>query len=180
MGGSIRKCMPELGITPQKPLTVSSNNTKIWAFFGVTHAQKCLHNYLLGHKFVLHNGKVVNKDVFIKLVDSQKRCTLKYTYKLSYSHLILTGTKIQKIKTTVEILYQTVATAILHHLPKNNHITQFIHFINNRFDVLNSRIAVHPTINKLESGYSVNMYYRAREDSEYIIFIMLLLSLIHI
>lgn len=154
MGGSNRKLYSDLKITPQSS-SIQNPYCKervIWAFCDIPHVLKLLRNHLLDEGFLLTSGKKVSKDILVKLVNHQKDNDLKFTYKITESHLLVSGCERQNVRKAAELLSNTVAKAISYVFPGNDDIVNFFTTVNDGFDVLNSRVPHHPT-NKLKSAY---------------------------
>lgn len=81
--------------------------------------------------------KFVNENTFLKLLNYNKR-DLKYTYKIQNDHLTLCGMEKQNVRKVAEVLSNTISKTILHLIPEEKHVSEFIKCVNDGFDVLNS------------------------------------------
>ncbi|XP_039300398.1 uncharacterized protein LOC120355776 [Nilaparvata lugens] len=158
MGGSNRKLVSDLGISQTKPSVDNPccDDRAIWAFSDVPHVLKLIRNHLLDQGFELPGGIMVTKDILFDLIKQQNTTDLKYAYKITEGHLLLTGSERQNVRKAAELLSRTVAKAISYILPGNDHVVDFLTTVNDGFDVLNSRIPHHPN-NKLKSGYGTSL-----------------------
>lgn len=159
MGPSNRKLFSELLITPSKSYITNPtcDERKVWAFCDVPHLLKLLRNHLIDHGFVLPTGKLITKEVFEKLIElNYNRSDLQYCYKLSSSHVIISGSERQNVRKAAELLSETVSKAILHHFPEQSHVGEFVKTINDGFDVLNSRCGMNEK-NMIKSGYGIDL-----------------------
>lgn len=144
--------MKHKNIFPERPYFYSGNK-KVYAIYDTPHLIKSLRNNLLKGDFMLASKAISFKD--IKDVYTIDKASLKSRTltKITDSHIAPNSFQKMSVKLAVQIFSHTVAATIrscisTKQLQSNSarNTAEFIEFINNLFDVLNSRsekIAIH-------------------------------------
>lgn len=95
------------------------------------------------------------KDMLLDLLKHQNNMDLKYAYKITEKHLLVTRSE-RHIRKAAELLSRTVANSVSYVLPGNEHVEEFSTMVNEESDVLNYTVPHHPN-NKLKSAYSISL-----------------------
>lgn len=136
----------------------SDNNLNVYVFADVPHLIKLVRNHLLDQGFDI-NGKKIDKTCFQILADCSIS-DLRIAHKLTKFHLEVKGSERQKVRPAVQLLSNSTAKAISYlgkngFLPENIHwqaVADFCKFMNDWFDLMNSRNKFSGSVEKNAFG----------------------------
>ena len=149
-GSSNRSMLKQLNVTPENPFFIS-NGKKIYAIFDVPHLFKSFRNNMLNGNFNL-NGKIIRfEDIRRTYEIDKENKKSRMLMKLTHSHLQPDNFQKMNVKLAVQIFSHSVASAIRTCIGTDElqsdtaeNTANFIEFMNNLFDTLNSRIHFSP------------------------------------
>ena len=98
----------------RKPYFINpkDSNRKIHFFCDVPHMMKLIRNTILDHPIITPNGKVT-KEPLEQLVAYEERGVFKKAFKISSTHLTVSGTERQRVNLAVQVLSNTVGLALV-------------------------------------------------------------------
>jgi hypothetical protein len=149
-----RKAMSELGVSPEKPF-FKVGERKIFCLYDVPHLIKSLRNNFLQSDFILENETLSFENVRqVYKIDSSSSST-RALWKLSPAHIWPNSFQKMVVRLATQVLSFSVAAAIrsgvalgklklVSALPTAN----FINFVNDLFDALNSKTPCSDNPNK--------------------------------
>ena len=117
LGGGNHGFMSSLGVgwnRKRKPYFINpkDSNRKIHFFCDVPHMMKLIRNTILDHPIITPNGKVT-KEPLEQLVAYEERGVFKKAFKISSTHLTVSGTERQRVNLAVQVLSNTVGLALV-------------------------------------------------------------------
>ena len=147
----------------------------VFIFSDPPHLIKLLRNHLLDSGFKLKNGEIVNKQLYLSLlqiVNSEVR----ECHKLTEKHIYVKNCERQNVRLAFETLSNSVANAIERYLPHHKEASKFIKLANDAFDLLNARNSNEQTATKAPYGKYYDVQTKILDDFKYEIMNM---SVIH-
>lgn len=120
---------------------------KVFVFNDGPHLLKLIRNHFLDHGFLV-NGKLVSKGCIEKALSVHENKDLKVLFKITQTHLDVSGSNRQKVSTAAKLFSKTTARAILWcgmhgYLTQDNYdvTSEFMESVDAWFDVFNSKVS---------------------------------------
>lgn len=140
-----RSAFQSLTITTDKPYFYSEND-KIFAFYDIPHLFKSLRNNMLNADYILEKKRISFEDIRKTYTLDQQATIARSLVKISPSHMYPNAFQKLSVKLAVQVFSRSMSTAMntaIHtgQLVSDSAVetSNFIYFLNNLFDCLNSR-----------------------------------------